>query len=206
MTLQALVKNIAKSHTPAPEVHVVDYVFHIKGWLEPFLNKIKNHVYPHTYRFFKRNGRVSMKYKNWASDKTWLPDGAGLCMLNSTPRGIPPLVRPETKKQLDVKDLQDCINKCKRLTNEDKLWWSSFVSSKKVLRDKWSTASANTLKEEKRLEWPLNKLKRHRAIKEAAATDPDQQQREETLANLLRKADHFPSVSILLSFFNEVLL
>ena len=146
-----------------------------------------------------------MKYKNWASDKTWLPDRAGLCMLNSIPRGVPPLISPEGKKQLDVKDLQDCINKCKRLTNEDKLWWSSFVSSEKVLHNKWSTAFANTLKE-KRSEWPLNKLKRHHSIKEAAATDPDQQQREETLANLLRKADHFPSVSILLSFLNEILL
>ena len=137
-----------------------------------------------------------MKYKNWASDKTWLPDGPGLRILNNTPKGVPPLVRPDPKKQLDVKDLQDSVNKCKRLTNEDKLWWSSFVSSEKALRDKWSTASAKTLKEEKRSEWPLRKLKRYREIKEAAATDADQQQREETLADLLRKADHFPDVSI----------
>ena len=195
MTLPALERNIRKAHTPAAEVHVVDFIFDIKGWLEPFLNTIKNHVYPHAYRFFKRNGQVLMKYKNWASDRTWLPDGPGLRMLNGMPQGAPLLVRPETKKLLDLKDLQDAITKCKRLTNEDKLWWSSFVSNEKAFREKWATASADMLRGEKRAEWQLGKLKRHRPVKAASETNPDQQQREETLADLLRKADHFPNVS-----------
>ena len=76
-----------------------------------------------------------MKYKNWASDKTWLPDGPGLHILNGTPRGIPSLVRPETKKLLDIKDLEESIQKCKRLTNDDRVWWSSFVTNEKTFRE-----------------------------------------------------------------------
>lgn len=72
---------------------------------------------------------------------------------------------------------------------------SSFILAEKAFRAKWEAASAKFLSEDKRAGWHLNKLKRHRSIKEATTTDPDQQQREETLNDLLRKADHFPQVS-----------
>ena len=58
MTLSALVRNIQKAHTPAPDVRVIGFIFDIKGWIEPLLNKIKNHVYPHTYRFFKSERNI----------------------------------------------------------------------------------------------------------------------------------------------------
>ncbi|KAL9956144.1 hypothetical protein ACROYT_G037583 [Oculina patagonica] len=195
MTLPALVRNIHKAHTPAPDVHVLKYVFDIKAWLEPYLNSVKRHVYPHAYKFFKRDGQVTMRYKKWANDKTWLPDGPSLHMLNGKPRGIPVLVRPETKKLMDIKDLQESVKKCSRLTNEDQMWWSSFVNKEKAFRAKWATASADMLAKEKRSEWQLDKLKNHRPVKAPSETDPDQQQREETLENLLQKANHFPDVS-----------
>ena len=78
--------------------------------------------------------------------------------------------------------------------------------SEKTFRENWAAASADKLSNAKRSEWQLDKLRKHRPVKAASSSNPDQQQREETLADLLRKADHFPSVSILLSFFNEVLL
>jgi len=53
-------------------------VYNIKEWIEPCLNKIKNHVYPHSCRFSKRDGKGEMKYKAWAKDKNWLPEGKGL--------------------------------------------------------------------------------------------------------------------------------
>ena len=38
MTLPALVRNIKKAHTPGPgpgpEVHEVQFIFDVKGWLE----------------------------------------------------------------------------------------------------------------------------------------------------------------------------
>lgn len=61
MTLPTLVRKIQKAHTPAPDIHMID-IFDTKNWIKPFVNKIKNRVYPHTYRFFKRNGQVRMKY------------------------------------------------------------------------------------------------------------------------------------------------
>ena len=71
MTLPALERNIQRAHTPRAETIQVEYVFDIKQWLEPYLNKIKNHVYPHSFKFSKRNGQVEMKYKAWANDKKW---------------------------------------------------------------------------------------------------------------------------------------
>ena len=75
-----------------------------------------------------------MKYKNWASDKTWLPDGPGLCILKGTPKGTPSLVRPKAKKLLNIKGLEESIQKCKWLTNEDRVWWFSFVTNEKTFR------------------------------------------------------------------------
>lgn len=63
MTLPALEGHIEKAHTPMAETILVDYVYDIKTWLEPYLNGIKHHVYPHSYKFFKKNGKVRMKYK-----------------------------------------------------------------------------------------------------------------------------------------------
>ena len=77
------------------ETILVNYVYDIKNWLEPYLNRIKILVYPHSYKFFKKDGKVQMKYKAWANDKTWLPEGSGLLMLNGVPEGTPSLVRLE---------------------------------------------------------------------------------------------------------------
>ena len=195
MTLPALVTNIQKAHTPAPHVRMIQFISDVKGWIKTFLNKVKDHVCPHTYRFFERNDQVRIKYKNWASDQTWLLESPGQCILSSTRREIPPLDRPGTKKLLPIKDLEECVKKCKRLTHEDRQWWSSLILAEKAFRAKWEAASAKFLSEDKRAEWHLNKLKRHRPIKEATTADPDQQQREETLNDLLRKAHHFPQVS-----------
>ena len=48
MTLPALVRKTQKAYTPVANIHVIEFIFDIKGWIKPFLNKIKNHVYPHT--------------------------------------------------------------------------------------------------------------------------------------------------------------
>ena len=43
-----------KAHTPTAETIIIDYVYDIKQWIEPYLNGIKNHVYPHSYKFCKK--------------------------------------------------------------------------------------------------------------------------------------------------------
>ena len=42
---------------------------------EPCLSNIKNHIYPHSYRFSKRDGKGETKDKAWAKDKNRLPEG-----------------------------------------------------------------------------------------------------------------------------------
>ena len=120
MTLPALEKGIQKVHTPSAETIMVDFVYNIKEWIEACLNNIENHVYPHSYRFSKRDGKGEMKYKAWAKDKNWLPEGKSLRMLHSIPKGTPRLLKPDTRKLLDIKQLEDCVAKCKRLTAADR--------------------------------------------------------------------------------------
>ena len=66
------------------------------------------------------------------------------------------------------------MKKCKCLAHEDRQWWSSFIPAEKAFCAKWEAASAKFLSEDKRAEWHLNKLQRHRPIKKATTTDPDQ--------------------------------
>ena len=93
MTLPELKKNVRQAHIPEVETHTVDFIFDIKKWIEPCLNTIKNHVYPHAYKFMKINGQVVMKYKQWANDEKWQPERSGLHILAKQPEGISPLVR-----------------------------------------------------------------------------------------------------------------
>ena len=126
-------KGIQKADTPSAEAVFVDFVYNVKEWIEPCLNNIKNHVNPHCYRFSKRDGKGEMKYKAWAKDKNWLPEGKGLEILHSLPKGTHCLVKPDAQKLLDLKQLEDCVAKCKRLTATERNWWSSFISHEKGL-------------------------------------------------------------------------
>lgn len=200
MTLPALEKHVQKAHTPMAETILVEFVYDIKQWIEPYLNSIKNHVYPHSYTFFKKNGKVEMKYKAWANDKTWLPEGTGFHLLNGVPEGTPSLVRPEFRKQLGIKELTDSVNKCKRMNKEDRQWWNLFIQNEKRYRQKWEAASEDLLNNHKK-QWPLLKLKKHLTTKVAKRQDPDQEALEQNLEDLLRKADHCPNVSFLVLKF-----
>ena len=51
------------------------------GWIGGHLLSMKNHVYPHTLKFFMGdNKKAQMQYKNWATDATRLPHRE-LCMI-----------------------------------------------------------------------------------------------------------------------------
>ena len=139
-----------KAHKPEAETHIIDITFRIKSWIEPCLNSIKHHVYPHTHKFTKVNGEVVMKYKQWASDESWLPEGPGLRLLAQEPERTPAVVRQDTTKMLDVKALEDNVKKCKRLTAEQREWWDNFIHNERRYRQKWSSASEEYLKNAKK--------------------------------------------------------
>lgn len=204
MTLPAcaLEKHIEKAHTPIAETFLMAFVYDIKNLLEPYLNGIKNHVYPHSYTFFKKKME---KYK-WniklGPTTKWLAEGCGLQMLNGIPEGTPSLVRPEFRKQLEtVKQLEESVNKCKRLSKEDRQWWKSFIDNEKRYRQKWEAASEELLNNHKKQQWLLLKLKKHLSAKVEKRKDPDQEALEQNLEDLLRKADHCPNVSFLVVIF-----
>ena len=71
MTLPELKANIRLVNTPEAETQVVDYIFDIHGWIEPFLNPIKYHAYPHAYKLTKINGQAVLKYKQKVQETTY---------------------------------------------------------------------------------------------------------------------------------------
>ena len=73
-------------------------------------------------------------------------------MLHSIPKGTPCLVKPDTRKLLDIKQLEDCVAKSKRLTAADRNWWSSFISNEKDYHQRWSDPSDEILQNYKKKE------------------------------------------------------
>lgn len=63
MTLPKLKCDIQKAHTLEVEVYITNYTFDIKKQIEACLSTLKNHFYPHAYKFRKRNGEVLIKHK-----------------------------------------------------------------------------------------------------------------------------------------------
>ena len=46
-----------------------------------------------------------MKYKQWATDETWLPEGPGKKILTEVPKDAPSIVQPDTSKMMEVNAL-----------------------------------------------------------------------------------------------------
>lgn len=139
----------------------------------------KTPLVPSYVQIITRFGIVRIKYKNWSPGKTWLPDGPGHQILNSKPWGIPSLVKPETHKLLDIKDLEESIKKVKTADKWEETVVVIIRRNNKSFCRKWTTTSADMQRKEERLEWQLDKLKQYR----------------QTLENLLQKVNHFPVVS-----------
>jgi len=117
---------VRDSFTPQPENGQIDMVFDIAGWLNPHIVKIKNHIYPHVFRFFLGDdGKAKMFYKNWAQDETWKPEGEPITILPTLPEGVPLLVKPQPKdKALSIDELEGKVKQSsKRMTNAEMDWW-----------------------------------------------------------------------------------
>ena len=83
---------VEEAHTPRPECRDLEYIFDISGWLAEHIVSIRNHIYPHMFRFFlSEDKKAKMQYKNWANDKTWMPEGEPITILSTFP-GVPKLV------------------------------------------------------------------------------------------------------------------
>ena len=126
MTVPQLQEVVKDSFTPKPENYDIDMIFDIAGWLDAHIAKMKNHIYPHVFRFYLgEDGKAKMVYKNWAQDETWKPEGEPYTILETLPTGYPRLIKPQPKeKALTKKELETKITQSsKRMTNAELDWW-----------------------------------------------------------------------------------
>lgn len=128
-----------------PECQELKVLFDISGWIGEHVLPMKNHVYPHAFRFFMgEDKKAQMQYKNWATDATWLPRGEPFTILRSIPKGIPSLVRPilGRKEGMQLNDLLGKIETgSNRMTDAQLKWWRDFVKEEESVRTLWDSMS-----------------------------------------------------------------
>ena len=69
-----------ESLSPHPTAYVVNSVVDAKAWMAEQTMGMHDHLKAHQFKFVMKRGQTLMYYKEWSSDKLWLPD-AGLCIL-----------------------------------------------------------------------------------------------------------------------------
>lgn len=117
-TLPDLQNVIKEAYNPMPECQELKMLFDISGWIGEHVLPMKNHVYPHAFRFFMgEDKKAQMQYKNWATDATWLPRGEPFTILRSIPKGIPSLVRPILGRKEGMQ-LNDLLERLKQVRTE----------------------------------------------------------------------------------------
>lgn len=63
------------------DVKVLEYLFNLREWISPHLEKIKYHTEPHIFCFAKnQKGKSVMYYKAWSCDN-WQPSNDGHILL-----------------------------------------------------------------------------------------------------------------------------
>ena len=198
MTVPELHTTTTESYTPAPETRDLEWVFDISGWMDKNIVRLKNHIYPHSFKFFRGgDGKARMIYKNWAQDKTWKPDDAPIIVLPNLPVGTPTLIRPSLggKETTSIADLRSKLRSSShRMDDDQHQWWDNFISQEEERRKHWSEMGESEIQELSSQHWYLKKLKKYNAKRE---TEPEGPQRhDEELERLLAKENSFPPVSI----------
>ena len=188
-----------QAYTPRPETHNVELNYDISGWLSPHIIKIKNHVYPHTFKFFLgEDNKSKMVYKSWAQDKTWLPEGEPLTILESLPQGVPNVLRPGLGGKVTMK-VNEIIAKvkasCHRMSQEHLAWWKTFIVQEKSTRKKWEDMTVEENRNIAEENWPLKKLKEYAEAQQLPSVAETEEARLDTeLDRLLAKQNNFPLV------------
>ena len=69
-------------HTPTPKVYEIKETFNIKDLFQPYLEDIRGHTGPHHFRFRLVGEEVELRYKNWSTEKEWLPVSGNINLLS----------------------------------------------------------------------------------------------------------------------------
>ena len=191
---------VEEAYTPRPECRDLEYIFDISGWLAEHIVSIRNHIYPHMFRFFlSEDKKAKMQYKNWANDKTWMPVGEPITILSTFPEGVPKLVRPTLggKEAISLSDLSPKVPTGSHRMMEAQLhWWQGFIANERELRERWDGMAEDELTRMANERWFIPKLKvrQQKATPKEMEVDGDRQDKE--LERLLKKENSFPPVSI----------
>lgn len=200
MTVPMLHDTVQRSYSPAPETHDVTYMFNISGWLDKHIEPLKNHVYPHAFKFFRgEDNQGKMVYKNWAQDDIWKPaNKPPIQLLKSTPDGLPELIRPKLGGRTPV-DLLELADKVKasshRMTDEEVAWWSNFAADEKSNRAMWDKMTPKQVKDLGKTKWPMSIIKKFKDTEVAPTESEEEKRQRNELKRLLEKEEHFPPVS-----------
>ena len=69
---------ITKCYADVSSAILLEHMYDIKSWLEPHLEGLQNHSFPHIFRFtLNTSGEVVMHYKDW-SKSPWEPTASGI--------------------------------------------------------------------------------------------------------------------------------
>ena len=91
-----LASALQASYTPMPQICEIMETYDIKDLFQPHLEDIHGHTGPHHYRFRLVGEEVEFKYKNWSTDKEWLPVSENIrifkpdCSIPTSCRLVPP--------------------------------------------------------------------------------------------------------------------
>ena len=113
-----------------------------------------------------------MKYKAWANDKKWLPEGPCCQMLNGFPEG----------KTLGVHQLKGSVLKYKTPSLENRQWWDE-------------SASDEMLRDDNKQQWPLKRLKATISPKKNESSSCWPRRTRKELECLLEKSKNYRNVS-----------
>jgi len=121
-----------KSFKPHPDVIVVKAVHDFKKWMEPHVPNIHDHLKAHAFKFIKKNGVTLMYYKDWTTDKYWLPEsGLALLTVNEEtqlvcPSTTPDLVSPHCD---NLDKLESTLARISAYLLKDgaKEWWRNWI-------------------------------------------------------------------------------
>ena len=145
-TLPALMNHLEESYSPKPTSVLIDKIFKISQWLEPYIGSIRLHTGPHQYKIkLNEAGRARIQFKKWSTDEEWQTcDGLyeGVLLTGMPKRQPEPeFVNPKKVQGLEIEKLKSDYNSCasQLMDPKENDWWKDFFQQV----DKWQGKQIN---------------------------------------------------------------
>ena len=127
VTPQELVTAIEASYMPTPKVYEIKKTYNIKDLFQPYLEDIHGHTGPHHFRFRLVGEEVELKYKNWSTEKEWLPVSGNTEVLRAGCPTLCSLVRPKAEELGLEKLMNDIKHQSEYISPAQSSQWGALV-------------------------------------------------------------------------------